>query len=60
MHRRRTLIEGQDTGQDQSRCFTLWVRTRGFVLRGELLQMLRDFIHYPIGLSVLVNPVLVG
>ena len=60
VHRRRMILETHHTGQDQSRCLALRMRTRDLILGGVLLQVLLNLIHHLVGFGVLEDPMLVG
>ncbi len=56
VHRRRMIFETHHTGQDQSRCLALPMRTRDLILGGVLLQVLLNLIHHLVGFGVLEHP----
>jgi hypothetical protein len=60
VHRRRIILETHHTGQDQSRCSALRMRTRDLILESVLLQVLLNLIHHLVGFGVLEDPMLVG
>ena len=59
VHSRRMVIETYHTGQDQSRCLALRMRTRNWILGGMFPQMLLHLIHQLVGFGVLANPLMI-
>jgi len=59
VHRRRMILKTHHTAQDQSHCPALWMRTRDLILRGVLLQVLRNLIYHLVGFGILEDPILI-
>ncbi len=59
VHSRRMILETHHTGQAQSRCLALRMRTRNWILGGKFPQMLLHLIHHLVGFGVLENPLMI-
>ena len=59
VHSRRMVLETHHSGQDQSRCLALRIRTRNWILGGMFPQMLLHLIHHLVGFGVHENPLVI-